>query len=77
MPGSVIAPEGILCAGQPQLYGSEGCDDAVTVTWVCTLKPEAVSDDDIFYSAQNSLSTLITVPIEGEYSFAIECCEIA
>ena len=74
---NVIAPAGPLCAGQPQLYESEGAEDCIIVQWVCTLKPEAVSEDDIEYSAPNSESTLITVPIEGEYAFALECCELA
>lgn len=73
----VIAPEGPLCAGQLYTFTTANCDDAVTVNWSLLLGPNGVADSEIFYSAQQNKTTLISVPVEGVYSFVIESCELA
>jgi hypothetical protein len=71
--GTVIAPVGDLCAGLPHLFTSEGCEGADFVQWVSTTRPDGVSEADIIYSSPNALETYITLPIDGDYAFSIEC----
>ncbi len=74
----VDAPSGDqLCAGIPHNYSALDVTDCLTVEWFALTLPAGVSEDDILYSAQNSLQTQITVPVQGDYTFTFSCCRAA
>lgn len=71
----IIGPDGELCAAVPHTFEATNADACLTIRWVVVGTPAGVSDDDIIFSAPENLTTNITVPINGEYQFAVECCE--
>lgn len=71
----IQGPEGDLCAGIPLTYQAINAENCLTIEWVVIGSPDGVSDDDIVFSAPFNLVTNITVPIEGEYQFSVNCCE--
>ena len=76
MEPSVTGPTGDLCAGTAYDLTSQGCEAAASVRWVVVTTPAAVSADEVVFASQEALNTTVTVPIEGEYSFSIQCCDV-
>lgn len=73
----VVAPEGPLCAGQLYEFTTANCAGAFTVNWTVIDAPPGVSEDEIFFGSPQNNTTLIAVPVGGDYSFAVESCSPA
>ena len=71
---SILPPSGDLCAGVPYRYVALDSQSCLTIEWVLVSYPVAANPADVIISAPFSLITDITVPVSGEYSFALRCC---
>jgi len=71
--GEVEPVEVELCADLPQQLISS-CPGALIVEWVVLNTPPGVNASDVTFDPPGNFETMVTVPLEGTYSFAIECC---
>lgn len=75
MSSNVTLPEGPLCVGQFYEITSD-FNGMGTVQWVATATPDGVDPSDVTFLGGQSTTALVSVPVEGNYAFAIECCEV-
>ena len=74
MSATVNLPDGTLCVGQFYALSSDYIGQG-PVRWVSLTRPEGIQDSDITYLGGGRANALVSVPVEGTYSFALECCE--
>lgn len=73
----ILGPEGDLCAGIAHAFQAINADNCLTIEWIVLGTPDGVDFENVQFSSPYSLFTDITVPVVGEYSFAVRCREPA
>lgn len=43
--------------------------------WVVTSTPDGVDFEDVTFLSPNAEETYVTVPLEGDYDFAVTCLD--
>ena len=74
---SILGPDKLLdlCAGVEYTYQVIDCAGCLSVKWSVSIMPAGVDEEDIYFSAPESLTTAVVVPIEGRYVFTAEVCK--